>query len=201
MQNPELVTADDLNSWADNDARDAQENFPRLVRRLLQETPGVSGVSVRAGNGVSQPGYDGVAQSDGTASVLPRGSLVFEFGTSENVQKRRRRIIESGPRTLMSVAVFSFSRRLDAGAIRTNGWQNVETKTSSPKYGCWMLTIWRGGWKPLRPLITGYLSTLVGNQVTRKRLSTGGRIFKKLLSRSCLSVCLLLDERRLGKTS
>lgn len=88
MQNPELVTADDLNSWADNDARDAQENFPRLVRRLLQETPGVSGVSVRAGNGVSQPGYDGVAQSDGTASVLPRGSLVFEFGTSENVQKK-----------------------------------------------------------------------------------------------------------------
>lgn len=88
MQNPELVTADDLNSWADNDARDAQENFPRLVRRLLQETPGVSGVSVRAGNGVSQPGYDGVAQSDGTASVLPRGLLVFEFGTSENVQKK-----------------------------------------------------------------------------------------------------------------
>ena len=114
MQNPELVTADDLNSWADNDARDAQENFPRLVRRLLQETPGVSGVSVRAGNGVSQPGYDGVAQSDGTASVLPRGSLVFEFGTSENVQKKasedyRKRAVNAD--VCGSVFIFATPRR------------------------------------------------------------------------------------------
>lgn len=136
MQNPELVTADDLNSWADNDARDAQENFPRLVRRLLQETPGVSGVSVRAGNGVSQPGYDGVAQSDGTASVLPRGSLVFEFGTSENVQKKASVDYRKRAANADVSGSFSFSRRLDAGAIKTNGWQNVETKTSSPEYGC-----------------------------------------------------------------
>ena len=114
MQNPELVTADDLVSWADNDARDAQENFPRLVRRLLQETPGVSGVSVRAGNGVSQPGYDGAAQSDGTASVLPRGSLVFEFGTSENVQKKasedyRKRAVNAD--VCGSVFIFATPRR------------------------------------------------------------------------------------------
>lgn len=85
MKNPELITADDLNSWPDNDARDAQENFPRLIRHLLHETPGISEVSVRAGNGVSAPGYDGVAQSDETVSVLPAGSLVFEFGTDKGV--------------------------------------------------------------------------------------------------------------------
>ncbi|RRD29284.1 hypothetical protein [Actinomyces bowdenii] len=85
MQNPELITADDLNAWPDTNARDAQENFPRLIRYLLLNTPGVSAVSVRAGNGVSVPGYDGVAQSDGTASVLPAGSLLFEFGTSGEV--------------------------------------------------------------------------------------------------------------------
>lgn len=88
MKNPELITADDLNSWPDNDARDAQENFPRLVRKLLHETPGVSAVSARAGNGVSAPGCDGVAQADETVSVLPAGSLVFEFGTDKGIRSK-----------------------------------------------------------------------------------------------------------------
>lgn len=88
MKNPELITADDLNSWPDSDARDAQENFPRLIRRLLHETPGISEVSVRAGNGVSESGYDGVAQSDGTVSVLPSGSLRFEFGTNKDISTK-----------------------------------------------------------------------------------------------------------------
>lgn len=85
MKNPELITADDLNSWPDNDARDAQENFPRLIRKLLHETPGVSAVSVRAGNGVSAPGYDGIAQLDKAVSVLPSGSLRFELGTNKDI--------------------------------------------------------------------------------------------------------------------
>lgn len=41
MKNPELITADDLNVWPDKDARDAQENFPLLIRHLLLNTPGV----------------------------------------------------------------------------------------------------------------------------------------------------------------
>lgn len=88
MKNSELITADDLNSWPDNDARDAQENFPRLVRKLLHETPGVSAVSVRAGNGVSAPGYDGIAQLDEPVSVLPSGSLRFEFGTNKDIDTK-----------------------------------------------------------------------------------------------------------------
>lgn len=88
MKNSELITADDLNSWPDNGARDAQENFPRLIRKLLHETPGVSAVSARAGNGVSAPGYDGVAQADETVSVLPAGSLVFEFGTDKGIRSK-----------------------------------------------------------------------------------------------------------------
>lgn len=88
MKNPELITADDLNSWPDSDARDAQENFPRLIRHLLLNTPGVSAVSARAGNGVSESGYDGVAQSNETVSVLPSGSLIFEFGTNKKIASK-----------------------------------------------------------------------------------------------------------------
>lgn len=114
MKNPELITADDLNSWPDNDARDAQENFPRLIRRLLLDTPGVSAVSVRAGNGVSAPGYDGVAQSDETVSVLPAGSLVFEFGTDKGVGSKasedfRKRANQDD--TTSHVFVFATPRR------------------------------------------------------------------------------------------
>lgn len=85
MKNSELITADDLNSWPDNSAHDAQENFPRLIRHLLHETPGISEVSVRAGNGVSAPGYDGIAQLDKAVSVLPSGSLRFELGTNKDI--------------------------------------------------------------------------------------------------------------------
>lgn len=88
MKNPELITADDLNSWPDNNARDAQQSFPWLIRRLLLDTPGVSAVSVRAGNGVNVSGYDGVAQSDETVSVLPSGSLIFEFGTDKKIASK-----------------------------------------------------------------------------------------------------------------
>lgn len=88
MKNSELITADDLNSWPDNNARDAQQSFPWLIRRLLLDTPGVSAVSVRAGNGVNVPGYDGVAQSDETVSVLPSGSLIFEFGTDKKIASK-----------------------------------------------------------------------------------------------------------------
>lgn len=88
MKNSELITADDLNSWPDNNARDAQQSFPWLIRRLLLDTPGVSAISVRAGNGVNVPGYDGVAQSDETVSVLPSGSLIFEFGTDKKIASK-----------------------------------------------------------------------------------------------------------------
>lgn len=88
MKNPELITADDLNVWSDKDARDAQENFPLLIRHLLLNTPGVSAVSVRAGNGVSEPGYDGIAQLDEPVSVLLSGSLRFEFGTNKDIDTK-----------------------------------------------------------------------------------------------------------------
>lgn len=79
---PELVTANQLKQWPSIRSRDAQENFPELIRRLLVETPGIGNISVRAGDGVSLPGYDGFADSAGT-NFLPAGELVFEFGVDE----------------------------------------------------------------------------------------------------------------------
>lgn len=99
---PELVDATQLSHWATT--RDAQDKFPELVRRLLASTPGVTNVSVRAGEGVSAPGWDARAESVGTAH-LPRGSLYFELGVGgrpkakadEEYEKRRQALAASAP--------------------------------------------------------------------------------------------------------
>lgn len=81
--NPEFVGASQLKQWPEARQRDAQGTFPELVRRLLVETPGITNISIRAGDGVALNGYDGTADSAGT-SFLPAGRLVFEFGTNQN---------------------------------------------------------------------------------------------------------------------
>lgn len=81
--NPELVSASQLVQWPTTRARDAQERFPELIRRLLVETPGISSISVRSGDGVALPGYDGLAEAERTA-YLPGGYLAFEFGVDKN---------------------------------------------------------------------------------------------------------------------
>jgi hypothetical protein len=53
------------------------------MRRLLVETPGVTNISIRSGDGVALSGFDGLADSAGT-DVLPAGELVFEFGVGEH---------------------------------------------------------------------------------------------------------------------
>lgn len=81
--NPELVDASQLAQWPVTRARDAQERFPELVRRLLVETPGISSISVRSGDGVALPGYDGLAEAEKTA-FLAEGHLSFEFGVDKS---------------------------------------------------------------------------------------------------------------------
>lgn len=110
---PELVDGTQLSHWATT--REAQAKFPELVRRLLASTPGVTNISVRAGEGVAAPGWDATAESAGAAH-LPRGVLHFEFGVGgrpkakadEDYEKRREAL--SGSAT-DAVFVFATPRR------------------------------------------------------------------------------------------
>ena len=81
--NPELANAGQLRRWASDTSREAQSHLPEMVRRLLVESPGISGVSVRSGDGISLPGWDGLADSDGSAAYLPPGQLRFEIGVEK----------------------------------------------------------------------------------------------------------------------
>lgn len=84
---PELVDASQLEQWAKAASRDAQQTLPELVRRLLSHTPGVTAISLRAGDGVALSGWDGEAHSNG-ASFLPAGELRFEIGAGEQSKRK-----------------------------------------------------------------------------------------------------------------
>ena len=84
---PELVDASQLVQWAETASRDAQDTLPELVRRLLSHTPGITAISMRAGDGVVQSGWDGEADSSG-ASFLPAGRLRFEIGAGQQPKRK-----------------------------------------------------------------------------------------------------------------
>lgn len=111
---PELVDATQLSQWAST--RESQHKFPELIRRLLAATPGITNLSVRAGEGVAAPGWDGRADSSGTP-FLPAGKLFFEFGVGAGPKakadadwnKRKTDPLEATPSE--SIFVFLTPRR------------------------------------------------------------------------------------------
>lgn len=82
---PELIDAAELSAWAATPA--AANLFPELMRRLMAGTDGVTDIAVRAGAGISAPGWDGLARSAGT-SFLPEGRLCFEFGVGAKPRQK-----------------------------------------------------------------------------------------------------------------
>ena len=56
--------------------------------RLLANTPGVTGVSVRTGSSIGMTGYDGQAHGGAGTSFVPAGPGVWELGTSGNPRKK-----------------------------------------------------------------------------------------------------------------
>ena len=84
MLNPQLANAADLDAWADR--LEAQSVFPRLIRQLLVASGVVRGLSVRSGEGVLVPGWDGRFEVFGDHPLLPRGHCLLEVGTSADVR-------------------------------------------------------------------------------------------------------------------
>src|SRR5579871_178415 len=77
----ELVGATELSVWAQRRGRDAQGVFPRLVRRLLVNTPAVLDLSViRADEGVAVHGWDGLVRARRGSLWVPAGPSAWEFG-------------------------------------------------------------------------------------------------------------------------
>ncbi|WP_435299721.1 helix-turn-helix domain-containing protein [Timonella sp. A28] len=114
---PELITANELNTWAGRD--DAKTAFPELMRRLLAVTPGISNLQVRAHEGVAAPGWDGTATSAGS-TYLPAGELRFEFGTGANPKEKAQSDYDKRglalPADASSIFVFATPRNWAGGS-------------------------------------------------------------------------------------
>ena len=88
--NRDLATASDLASWAAN-RRDAQSTLPQLVRRLVTATAAdLTRVSVRAGEGIGLPGWDGIVEAAGWSGFVPAGLSVWEMGVGEPEGKAQK---------------------------------------------------------------------------------------------------------------
>ena len=116
--NPELITASGLKRWAETKSRDAQSYFPELIRRLLVETPEASEISIRTGDGVSLPGYDGEAIIKKPTKLLPAGLLRFEFGTNKDPNKKATEDYNKRKEKASSDEVFVF--------VTPRRWRNKE---------------------------------------------------------------------------
>lgn len=115
--NPELISANELNQWADRE--DSKTAFPELVRRLLAQTPGITSLDMRAHEGTSAPGWDGSAASTGSA-YLPAGELRFELGTNKQVKRKAdsdyvKRTQELGNEARQYVYIFATPRNWPKG--------------------------------------------------------------------------------------
>lgn len=74
----------DLARWADTVP--ARTEFPRLIRRLILETtPGLVGLGMPAGEGVSSGGWDGTIRSSAATAFIPAGLSLWELSVEKSV--------------------------------------------------------------------------------------------------------------------
>ncbi|BCW73656.1 helix-turn-helix domain-containing protein [Arthrobacter sp. NicSoilB8] len=158
---PELISANELHSWAARD--DAKGAFPELIRRLLAVTAGVTNVDVRAHEGGAAPGWDGTATSTGS-TYLPSGELRFEFGTEANPKGKAQsdydKRVESLPNDTSSVFVFATPRNWPGA----KGWA-TERAAESKFAGVVAIDAHRlEGWLQASPSVHYWISERLGYQ-------------------------------------
>jgi hypothetical protein len=79
--------ATDLAQWADR--REAQSDFPDIVRGLVRLTGGeLSFLQFRAGEGVQIEGWDGHAIAGNVSPFIPLGESVWEIGTTSRIAEK-----------------------------------------------------------------------------------------------------------------
>lgn len=158
-----LVTATDIAQWAER--RDAQHTLPQVVRRLISATNrSVLRLSVRAGEGVALPGWDGVAETPEASLFVPSGLSVWEMGVGgspkdkadEDYSKRTKSPGEVDPST--TTFVFVTARR----------WRDKEAWAAERrKEGAWKDVVALDAddietWLEIAPAVHAWLSSQMG---------------------------------------
>ncbi|NJO80300.1 MAG: hypothetical protein HC827_18510 [Cyanobacteria bacterium RM1_2_2] len=85
MVPPHWITASDLNEWAIQANRQAQEKLPELLRRLVHDTvQRPRRVDFPSGDSIHMAGWDGVVEVSEGNSIVPDGYSVWEVSVRED---------------------------------------------------------------------------------------------------------------------
>lgn len=86
-QLPHLADAADILHWSDR--VEARTEFPRLIRRLIQENNDqVVRVEMRAAEGAGVPGFDGIVEASRATPFVPDGLSNWELGVGAAPQDK-----------------------------------------------------------------------------------------------------------------
>jgi len=131
------VTASHIVNWANTQAKEAQTDLPRWVRRLCFEPETTRQLSFPAGDSTYVPGWDGALFSDRSNAWVPLGASRWEIGCDQNVlgkangdyQKRTEQIskAERSTCTFIFVTPRRWPKKLDwiAEQCSKSEWASV----------------------------------------------------------------------------
>ncbi|CAN5371682.1 hypothetical protein BH10PSE16_BH10PSE16_02860 [soil metagenome] len=78
------ITASHIMEWANTNAKEAQVNLPRLIRRLCFDPPATRQLFFPAGDSTYVPGWDGVLFSEKSDAWVPVGKSYWEIGCNQD---------------------------------------------------------------------------------------------------------------------
>lgn len=131
------VTASHIVNWASTQAKEAQTDLPRWVRRLCFEPETTRQLSFPAGDSTYVPGWDGTLFSERGNAWVPSGASRWEIGCDQNVlgkangdyQKRTEQISEAerSACTFVFVTPRRWAKKLDwvAEQCKKDEWAGV----------------------------------------------------------------------------
>jgi hypothetical protein len=80
------IDSSDITNWANK--REAQDQFPLLIRKLILASVNVESIDIPSGSSVSNGGWDGIVTTSEAHPYVPSGVSVWEFGVDQQVMQK-----------------------------------------------------------------------------------------------------------------
>ncbi|MFK5912930.1 MAG: hypothetical protein QM484_01030 [Woeseiaceae bacterium] len=85
------MTASHIVDWVNTHTKEAQQNLPRLIRRLCFDSRFTQQIAFPSGDSTYVPGWDGITRTDNSNAWVPSGNAVWEIGCDQDIQSKANR--------------------------------------------------------------------------------------------------------------
>lgn len=113
------ITASQIVEWVSVNAKQAQADLPRWIRRLCSDAEALRQLAFPAGDSTYRPGWDGIVVSESGNAWVPAGTSYWEIGCDKNPTTKansdyQKRLAQTSPEIRgASTFVFVTPRRWD----------------------------------------------------------------------------------------